>query len=70
MKGPSVTVNFPLERRRRVPLGCSAPAWLLHRSLVMLPIPGPSSMAHLEENVAAAAFELGEEQFEALAKVV
>jgi pyridoxine 4-dehydrogenase len=28
-------------------------AWLLHRSPVMLPIPGTSSVAHLEENVAA-----------------
>jgi aryl-alcohol dehydrogenase-like predicted oxidoreductase len=29
-------------------------AWLLHRSPVMLPIPGTSSIEHLEENVAAA----------------
>jgi aryl-alcohol dehydrogenase-like predicted oxidoreductase len=29
-------------------------AWLLHRSPVVLPIPGTSSMAHLEENLAAA----------------
>ena len=43
-------------------------AWLLRRSAVMLPIPGTSSVAHLEENVAAAAFQLTEEQFEALAK--
>jgi pyridoxine 4-dehydrogenase len=43
-------------------------AWLLRRSPVTLPIPGTSSMAHLEENVAAAAFQLSEEQFEALAK--
>ncbi len=33
-------------------------AWLLARSLVMLPIPGTSSLAHLEENVAAAKLEL------------
>jgi aryl-alcohol dehydrogenase-like predicted oxidoreductase len=33
-------------------------AWLLHRSPVMLPIPGTSSVAHLEENVAAAAVKL------------
>ena len=33
-------------------------AWLLHRSSVMLPIPGTSSVAHLEENVAAAALTL------------
>ena len=33
-------------------------AWLLHRSPVMLPIPGTSSIAHLEENVASAKIEL------------
>lgn len=33
-------------------------AWLLHRSPVMLPIPGTSSIAHLEENVKAADVEL------------
>jgi pyridoxine 4-dehydrogenase len=43
-------------------------AWLLRRSAVMLPIPGTASVAHLEENVAAAAFQLTEEQFDALAK--
>jgi pyridoxine 4-dehydrogenase len=34
-------------------------AWLLQRSPAMLPIPGTSSVAHLEENVAAAALRLG-----------
>ena len=38
-------------------------AWLLHRSPVMLPIPGTSSVDHLRENVAAAGIELSEEQF-------
>jgi pyridoxine 4-dehydrogenase len=33
-------------------------AWLLHRSPVMLPIPGTSSVAHLEENTAAAGVKL------------
>jgi aryl-alcohol dehydrogenase-like predicted oxidoreductase len=33
-------------------------AWLLHKSLVMLPIPGTSSLAHLEENMAAAKLQL------------
>ncbi len=41
-------------------------AWLLHRSPVMLPIPGTSSVAHLEENVAAAAIKLTDEEFAAL----
>jgi pyridoxine 4-dehydrogenase len=44
-------------------------AWLLHRSPVMLPIPGTASVAHLEENVAAAALQLTDQQFEALTKV-
>jgi pyridoxine 4-dehydrogenase len=42
-------------------------AWLLKRSAVMLPIPGTSSVAHLEENIAAAEIELSESDFESLA---
>ena len=38
-------------------------AWSLRRSPVMLPIPGTSSIAHLEENVRAAAVQLSEEEF-------
>jgi pyridoxine 4-dehydrogenase len=38
-------------------------AWLLRRSPVMLPIPGTSSVAHLEENMAAADIVLTDEQF-------
>ena len=41
-------------------------AWLLKRSPVMLPIPGTSSVDHLEDNLAAAALELTEEEFAAL----
>ena len=41
-------------------------AWTLKRSPVMLPIPGTSKVKHLEQNVAAAAIELTDEQFEAL----
>ncbi len=43
-------------------------AWLLKRSPVMLPIPGTSSVAHLEENTAAAEVELSDEHFEELAQ--
>jgi aryl-alcohol dehydrogenase-like predicted oxidoreductase len=42
-------------------------AWLLERSPVMLPIPGTSKVAHLEENTAAAGVHLSEEQFAAIA---
>jgi len=41
-------------------------AWLLKRSPVMLPIPGTSSVRHLEENVAAALLELGDRDFQEL----
>jgi len=44
-------------------------AWLWRRSPVMLPIPGTSSIAHLEENVAAAAVHLTKEEYERLAEV-
>ncbi|MFC5676962.1 aldo/keto reductase [Aeromicrobium endophyticum] len=41
-------------------------AWLLKRSPVMLPIPGTSTVSHLEDNVGAAGIELTDEQFAAL----
>ena len=41
-------------------------AWLLQKSPVMLPIPGTSSIAHLEENVAAADITLSDEDLAAL----
>ncbi len=44
-------------------------AWLLRRSPVMLPIPGTTSIEHLEQNVAAASLRLGEEEYENLARV-
>ena len=45
-------------------------AWLLRRSPAMLPIPGTSSIAHLEENVGAAAIELSDEEFAELSRAV
>jgi aryl-alcohol dehydrogenase-like predicted oxidoreductase len=41
-------------------------AWLLARSPVIVPIPGTSSLAHLEENIAAAAIRLNESEMRAL----
>jgi pyridoxine 4-dehydrogenase len=41
-------------------------AWLLRRSPVMLPIPGTGSVAHVEENCAAATVELTQQEFDAL----
>jgi aryl-alcohol dehydrogenase-like predicted oxidoreductase len=43
-------------------------AWLLHRSPVMLPIPGTSSVAHLEENMGAASVGLSEAELAEIAK--
>jgi pyridoxine 4-dehydrogenase len=44
-------------------------AWLLQRSPMMLPIPGTSSVEHLEENVAAASVRLSQEEYKRLASV-
>jgi aryl-alcohol dehydrogenase-like predicted oxidoreductase len=41
-------------------------AWLLERSSVMLPIPGTSSLAHLEENCTAAKIKLTAEEWRAI----
>jgi aryl-alcohol dehydrogenase-like predicted oxidoreductase len=46
--------------------GQVALAWLLKRSPVMLPIPGTSKLAHLEENVGACAVELSDAEFASL----
>jgi pyridoxine 4-dehydrogenase len=44
-------------------------AWLLRRSPLMLPIPGTSSIAHLEENIAAASLRLADEDYQMLSSV-
>jgi pyridoxine 4-dehydrogenase len=44
-------------------------AWLLKRSKVIVPIPGTSSAAHLEENIAAAGLQVPESVYERLSKV-
>jgi aryl-alcohol dehydrogenase-like predicted oxidoreductase len=44
-------------------------AWLLQRSPIMLPIPGTSSIEHLEENIAASSLRLTAEQYQELARV-
>jgi pyridoxine 4-dehydrogenase len=44
-------------------------AWLLRRSSVMLPIPGTSSIEHLEQNVAASSLRLKDEEYDELAGV-
>lgn len=53
------------EKRNATPAQIAI-AWLLAKSPVMLPIPGTSSIAHLEENVAAAKLKLSKEDLAAL----
>jgi diketogulonate reductase-like aldo/keto reductase len=43
-------------------------AWLFKRSPVTLPIPGTSSIRHLEGNIAAASLHLSDEEYHRLAK--
>jgi aryl-alcohol dehydrogenase-like predicted oxidoreductase len=45
-------------------------AWLLRRSPVLLPIPGTSRVAHLEDNIQAAQITLTDAQFQALSQAV
>jgi pyridoxine 4-dehydrogenase len=52
--------------RLGVGAGAVALAWLLGRSPVVLPIPGTGSVAHLEENIAAAGLELTDDERAAL----
>lgn len=62
----------PLERVAEAHPGTTtgqlALAWLLRRSPVMVPIPGTSSVAHLEENLGAADVRLTDDEYETLAK--
>jgi aryl-alcohol dehydrogenase-like predicted oxidoreductase len=44
-------------------------AWILRRSKIMLPIPGTSSVEHLQENIAAASLHLKQNEYERLAEV-
>ena len=68
--GPLAATDGPLQAIAR-DHGASpsqlALAWLLERSPVVLPIPGTSSVAHLEENTAAAGIELSDAEFDTLA---
>ena len=55
-----------IARAHKATPGQIALAWLLKRSPAMLPIPGTSKAAHLEENVAAASIRLAEAEFSEL----
>ena len=69
--GPLAAPDGPLQRiaaDHDASASQLALAWLLKRSPVMLPIPGTSKVAHLEENVAAAEIALSDDEFETLSK--
>ncbi len=58
-----------IARKHGATPGQIALAWLLKRSSVILPIPGTGKVAHLEENVGAAAIRLSDEEFATLDRV-
>jgi pyridoxine 4-dehydrogenase len=69
--GPLAAPGGPLEQiaaDHQASASQLALAWLLRRSPVILPIPGTSKVAHLEENVAAADVEISDDEFETLSK--
>lgn len=70
--GPLARSGGPVDEissRHGATPGQVALAWLLRRSPVMLPIPGTSSVEHLEENVAAASLELTDDEYAELCEV-
>ena len=62
-KAPSGTSEMS---RRSTAYQQTALAWLLARSPAILPIPGTSSVAHLEENIAAASLRLSQAEVDEL----
>jgi pyridoxine 4-dehydrogenase len=56
-------------KRRNVSVTQLALAWLLQKSPVMLPIPGTSSVAHLDENMAAAKIQLAPSEWKAIESI-
>src|SRR6202034_4744066 len=70
--GPLAAAGGPLQRiaaDHHASPSQLALAWLLKRSPVMLPIPGTSKVAHLEENVAAAEIKLSDDEFAKLSEL-
>ena len=69
--GKLAAAGGPLDvaaKKHEATVGQLSLAWLLHRSPVMLPIPGTTSVAHLEENVAAGAVKLSEAEWQEIEK--
>ncbi|HEV8066126.1 MAG TPA: aldo/keto reductase [Planctomycetaceae bacterium] len=66
---PDSPINQAAARSKVTPSQVAL-AWLLWRSPVMLPIPGTSSVEHLEENVAAAGLKIDDNELRALGETV
>jgi aryl-alcohol dehydrogenase-like predicted oxidoreductase len=67
--GSLARIGGPLDelaKKNGISVGQLSLAWLLRRSKVMLPIPGTSKVAHVEENCAAATITLDDETFASL----
>lgn len=60
----------PIAARNGITIAQLSLAWLLRRSPVMLPIPGTSQVAHLEENIAAASTQLHDSEWAAIEEAV
>ena len=60
---PAAQAMAQIAARHQASVAQLSLAWLLQRSSVMLPIPGTSNVAHLEENVAAASLKLTAEEW-------
>jgi pyridoxine 4-dehydrogenase len=67
LTGPGLVLDR-IAKAHNATAGQIALAWLLKRSQVVLPIPGTSSVKHLEENVAAARIALSDEEFAELSE--
>lgn len=65
---PGGPLNEMAKRHNATPAQVAL-AWLLRRSPVMLPIPGTSSVAHLEENIGGVAVQLSDDEFNELGQV-
>ena len=69
LSGAKSPINVVAERLKATPSQVAL-AWLLARSPVMLPIPGTSSVKHLDENVAAAGLKMDESAMRELGELV
>jgi pyridoxine 4-dehydrogenase len=67
LSGPGSAIARAAEKAGATPSQVAL-AWLLQHSLVMLPIPGTSSVAHLEENVSAAGLKMEAEELDRLGR--